>query len=488
MHFHYPLRSLIALTVLPVLLTLSACSQKTSPTSNSVVATVPASVTMFQVDTLQWSEIDIPVTIALQPFYSMAERSVQKEYSSPGFPTDFVVEDCQTRYMYRLRRDALRFRGEKNIVGMAFTGHYMIAGAQRICTGTGSERTSVSPWSPTCTCGVNEGERRVNVGFAISFDMSDDYHIKPFFSSINPMPLDKCTVCFWGQDITQTVMTQIKAQVDVAGREMSDSLRKLDLRPTFQQVWDQLNQVQPIFGMGWLQLNPERLRLSRFNVSKDTLRLTMGLSARPVITQDAPRMVRTVVPDLSDRQEHTGFHIVFDARLRYDSLSAMATQRLKDKRIDIESVKRHVFIRKVTISGSDEGRLAILVAFDGSAEGTFSLTGVPRYDSATKILSFTGLDYDIRSTNVTVNTAKWLFNRKILNVLEQSTRFELAPYEKQVLDMINPQLNRELRKGIILSGSVHAIGIPAIRPGRDVLLVRCQSQGELSLLVRDMPL
>lgn len=417
----------------------------------------------------------------------MVERSVDKEYTSPGFPNDFVVADCQTRYMYRLRRDPMRFNGGRNAIGMAFMGHYMIAGSQRICSGTGSERTAVSPWSPTCSCGVKEGERRVSIAFGMSLNLLDDYRIEPTFSSIDPKPIDKCTVCFWGQDITQTVMTQIKAQVDEAGKQVADSLAKLDLRPKFQQLWDQLNQVQPLFGMGWLQLNPERMRLSRFNISKDTMRLTMGLSARPVISQDMPQMVRTVVPDLSDRQEHSGFRIVFDTKLRYDSLSAMATQRLKDKRIDIESVNRHVIIRQVDLSGSDDGRLGIRVRFDGSTSGIFLLSGIPAYDSVTKVLHFTDLNYDIRSKDVAVTTALWVFNRKVLNTLEQNTRFDLAPYEKQVLDMINPQLNRELKKGLVLNGNLRSVGIPAIRAGRDVLTVRCQGEGDLSLLVKAMP-
>jgi hypothetical protein len=474
-----------------LLLTSSSCSKKTTPQSQPAATIQPTTFSappLLTSESLPLSEIDIPVTIALQPFYAMAERSIQKEYTSVGFPNDFVVDDCSTRYMYRFHRGPIQFRGEKNVIGMAFPGYYMIAGAQRICTGTGSDRSSVSPWSPTCTCGVKEAERRVNVAFGLSLGMSNDYRLQPLFSSINPIAVDKCTMCFWGQDVTQTVMTQLKIQLDDAGRQTADSLRKLDMRPRFQQVWDQLNQIQPLFGMGWLQLNPERLRLSRFNVSRDTLRMTMGLSARPVITQDMPQMVRTVVPDLSDRQEHNGFRIIFDARLRYDSLSAMATQRLKDKRIEIESVNRHVFIRQVDISGSESGRLGIKVRFDGSADGSFYLTGVPAYDSATKLLRFKELEYDIRSTNVTVNTAKWLFSRKILNVLEQNTRFELAPYEQQVIDMINPQLNRELKKGVVLSGKLREIDIPSIHAGKDVLTVRCLSQGELSLLVKELPL
>jgi hypothetical protein len=128
------------------------------------------------------------------------------------------------------------------------------------------------------------------------------------------------------------------------------------------------------------------------------------------------------------------------------------------------------------------------VQFSGSADGTFYVTGRPVYDAGAKTLYFSELDYDIRSTNVTVNTAKWLFSRKILNELGVNTRFDLAPYEKQALEKVNGQLNREVRKGILLTGGVNELSIPYIRAQHDVLQVRCMSSGELSLVVLELPL
>ena len=466
-----------------LILLLSACSKKSAP-----VSVLPPPPLAEVSDSMPPSEIDIPVLIALKPLYAMAEKTVPLQYTSLGYPTEFVVEDCQTRYMYRFRRGPLQFKGDRNQLGMSFTGYYLIAGGQRLCNGSGSDRTALTPWSPTCTCGLNEGERRVNVAFSASLALTPDYRITPQITGLQPVPVDKCTVCFWGQDITKTVMQQVKAQLDEAGRATADTLRRISLRPQFQKVWDLLNQVQPLYGMGYLQLNPERIRLSQFTIRQDTLRLSMGLTAKPVITQTQPSAVRTVVPDISDRAERNGFRLYFDARLRYDSLSALANARLRDRRITIESVNRYVVIRDLSIYAAEGGRLGVRVSFSGSAEGTFYVTGIPTYEAEKKILYFKGLDYDIRSGNVTVNTAKWLFNKKILNELEANTRFDLAPYEQQLLDKVNAQLNREVRKGVQLNGRVNEVSIPYLRAQHDVLQVRCMSSGEMSLVVRELPL
>ena len=167
-------------------------------------------------DSLPLSDIDIPIRINLKPIYAMAERNVQQVYTTPNYPVDFVVENCDTRYMYKFRRGPLQFTTNGEQLRFGFTGYYIMAGGQRVCTGTGSNRTAVTPWSPTCTCGLSEGERKVDVSFTAGIQLTPKYNIVPDITTQNPRAIDKCTVCFWGQDITATVMDRLKAQLEDA--------------------------------------------------------------------------------------------------------------------------------------------------------------------------------------------------------------------------------------------------------------------------------
>src|SRR4028119_617470 len=54
------------------------------------------------------SEIDIPIQIALQPFYALADKNVDTVFTSPNYPNDWVLSDCATRYKYRFRRSPLK--------------------------------------------------------------------------------------------------------------------------------------------------------------------------------------------------------------------------------------------------------------------------------------------------------------------------------------------------------------------------------------------
>lgn len=462
-----------------LLLLLSiACGRKN-------IAEKPAMLnTSLALDTLPLSDIDIPIRINLKPLYAIAEKTVQKEYTTPNYPRDFVVENCDSRYMYKFRRGPLQFSGQGNQLQFGFTGYYIIAGGQRICSGTGSDRIPVTPWSPTCTCGLSEGERRVNVSFTAGMQITPSYHIIPAIKTNEPKPIDKCTVCFWGQDITQTIMDRLRAQLEESRKGMQDTMMKMDLRPQFQKVWDMLNAIQPVSNYGFLQINPQQIRVSQLSVDKDTLRLSLGISARPRMVQTRPVEIRTVIPDLSVGQNRRGFSIYTDALLNYDSLSNLLQTAMYKKRIDAEGSGKYIIVEKVQVYGSNSAMLNLKMQFSGSISGTFYLSGKPVYDQ--KQLRLENLDYDIQSKSMVVKTGEWLFNQRIMRELEKSTRFDVTAYEKMLLDKINAQFNREVYKSVLMNGSVQHISIEKIYPFADQLVVRFSSRGDLEILVKEL--
>jgi len=435
-------------------------------------------------DSLPVSEIDIPVQIPLQPLIKMAESQIDLQYTSPGWPYDYVVDSCSSRYMYRFRRGPVKISGSGTDLKLEFMGYYQIAGSQRLCAGSGSNQVAVSPWSPPCTCGLKEGERKVQVGFNVDIRLNSNYSVDPHIRSITPVPLDKCTVCLWSSDITSTIMDRLLAQMEDARKAIEDSIRIMQLRPKFQQLWDSLNGTIPLAGMGYLRVNPEKIRLSRFYVQKDTLVFSMGISARPVVSQYRPSLgPRTVIPDISSFDLRKGFSIFLDAHLDYDSLSKILNGKIYKKRIDLEQVGKYVIVENCQIYGADKERLIFKLDFSGSESGTFYLTGKPVYDAAKKQLSIADLEYDIRTKDMLVKTAKWLFNRKILTTLQTYTHFDLASHESNLISQINRQSPRELYPGVWVNGAVNAASLIKILPSREKLMVRFTSTGNMSLLV-----
>lgn len=461
----------------PAALFLVSCSKRIIPDKPVLHST------RFTTDSLPVSEIDIPLRINLSPLYYIANKNVQTIYSSPGWPNDFEVDNCDTRYMYRFKRGPLSIATHGNTVDFSFTGSYIIAGAQRICTGSGSNRVPVTPWSPTCTCGLNEGERRVKIGYKAVLSLKDNYHVAAMLQRLEPEPLDKCTMCFWQQDITPTVMNQLKIQLDEAGAEISDSLNRLDLRPQFQQLWDMLNTSVRLYDIGYLQVNPEKIRLSTLYARNDTLNISIGISARPLISLVKTPDYRTVVPDISDFHQRRGFSIFVDAVMNYDSLSRLLTRELYHKRIDMDRIGKYIIIERCEIYGAGNEKLIIRVDFSGPDNGTMYLTGKPYFNKQKNQLEIKEIDYDIRTRAILIKTAKWLFNRRIINELNHYSTFNITAYADTLLSKVNMQLNRQWQRSVSSSGSVNSLQVMDIYPFTENLILRCNIQGELAIRV-----
>ena len=411
----------------------------------------------------------------------MAESKVDTLFTSPNYPTGWVQEGCDMRYKYTFRRSPLRMSAVGTSFNLGFTGYYRIIGSTRVCV----MGAAVSPWSSPCRCGFDEGERKVNVSFSNSIAVQRDYKIKLTTKRNEPQPLDKCEICFWGQDITKQVMNGLKEELDLAKADLDKNYGLVDLRPSFQQLWSEIGKAYNIYNLGWMQINPQRLQINNLYANNDSLYVFLGVSAKPVISFEKPADVQTVLPAISDISRRQGFSIYLDAVLDYDSFSRLLNAQAVGKQFDLNKgpVRKKFIIDQCKIYGENNEKLIIKVDFSGSNKGVFYLTGKPVYHKETHILEIANLDFDIKSRNALLQTAEWLFNKKILNEIGQYTRYDLTSFIDTAKISINEQLNREWVKGISSFGRINDISLESIYPFSKHLVIRSNCTGELSVKV-----
>lgn len=465
------LSRLSLLAILPTFLFIS-CSKKIIPDRPSLAKAE------FKMDSLPESEINIPIQVNLRPVYSAAEKIVDTVFTSPNWPDGWVQDGCDTRYKYTFRRGPLQMKASGTTLSLGFMGYYKIVGSTRVCV----NGAALSPWTPACRCGYQEGERRVNVNFQNSVFITPDLKAKLLIKRLEPQPIDKCSVCFWGQDITADVMNGLKDQLDDAKSAMEKSFGTYDLRPKFQQVWDQLNKVYGLYGLGWLQINPTKIRVNNLFARNDSLNIYLGLAAKPLISFEKPQEHLTIAPNITDFSYRTGFNIFLDAILNYDSLTHILASQLREKRFDLTSNK-FIIVKDCSLYGMDNENLIIKINFAGSEKGLFYLTGKPFYDAVTKIIELKDLDFDIKSKNMLIKTAGWLFSGRILNDLKKYARFDLSSYISSALAAINQQMNKQWMKGVEINGKMEEIKIVNIYPLREHLVVRSNCNGNLSVKI-----
>jgi len=452
---------------------LVSCSHKINPDRPSL------SDTNFKLDSLPNSEINIPIIINLRPLYTLAEKQVDTLFTSPNYPSGWVQEECDTRYKYSFRRSPLQIKTSGTSMSLGFTGYYKIVGSTRVCVAG----AAISPWTTPCRCGFDEPERRVNVSFTNSFSILPDYKVKLAIKRNEPKALDKCEICFWGQDITKDVLNGLKEELDTAKSAMERNYGLVDLRPQFQMVWDQLTRAYNIYEMGWLQINPQRIRINNLYAKDDSLYVFLGLSAKPVISFEKPVEYRTILPAIGSAGRQQGFSIFLDAMLNYDSLSNILNGQLANKEFDFNKgpVKKKFIIRDCKLYGTGNEKLVIKVNFTGTDNGTFYLTGKPVYTKETHLLEIKNIDFDIKSKDALLKTSEWLFSRKIINEISKNTRFDLNTYIDSAKLSINQQLNHEWIKGIRSYGQINDIQLIGVYPVGQSLIIRSNCTGDLSV-------
>lgn len=438
----------------------------------------------FRLDSLPVSEINIPIQVNLLPLFAMAEKSVDTLFTSPNYPDDWVQEGCDTRYKYSFRRSPLKISGVGNTLTLGFTGYYKIIGSTRACI----NGTVVSPWSPACRCGFSEPERRVDVSFTSAVSIQPDYKVRVYIQRNEPKPLDKCEVCFWGQDITKQVMKGLTTELDASKKDLEKSYGTVDLKARFQQVWDMLNETYDMYGLGWLQINPQQFRLNNLFIKKDSLNLNLGLSAKPVIGFEKPADHGSWVPNMGSYSKQEGFSIFLDAVLNYDSLSLIMNDQLAGKHFDFKKgfVKKKFILDSCKVYGGGFDKLVIKINFSGTNTGVFYLTGRPSYDKDKRIIEIKDVDFDIKSKNILLGSADWLFDKKITKEISKNAKFELGNYIDSAKININQQLNRELAKGIRSNGEIKDITLAGIYPMQQFLVIRSNCEGKLAVKVESI--
>jgi hypothetical protein len=458
------------------------CSRKISPETpdTSAVFAKPA-------DTLPPpSQIDVPVYVNLKSLYAFAEKYVDVSYNSAGWPNDWEYDGCKTRYMYAFRRGPLQLNGTGNLLDLSFTGYYKVKGSQRGCIGG----LGVTPWSPTCACGINEPERRVQIGFSGSFNFNPNYTISTKVITKEPQALDACEVCFFKTDITPIILSNIKPQLDTARLLVQQQLAAYSLRPWFEQVWQQLQQTVPLQGYGYLHLNPTAVRLNQYSFMPGTsvVKISAGLTARPLVNFDSSKKF-SPLPLLDAPTKAERFAIYTDARLPYDSINRIINQQFAGTRIVGEKglVKnKYIIVNRIALLPRGGDQLMVEADVSGSVSGTIYLTGKPVYQKESARLEFQDLDYDIKTRNALLKTAGWLMNKKITRRLTEAAHIEMRGYLAELQRLLTKELNRTLTKGITTSGRVNRILVSELLPQPTHLFVRLYAEGALSVKVEEL--
>lgn len=416
------------------------------------------------------SEIDIPISAELGSYIQQAETSVPNEYSGNEQP-------CQgLRYAFMFRRSPFNINGSGNNVDLGFQGQYWID--LTYCAKCLFNNCVVPKVG--ASCGVGEPLRRIDIGYRSTLTVLPNYRLSSSTSLTMLNPVDRCTVTILNIDATDRLINMVRGPLNNLGGKVDEKISGIDFRPQVQALWDRISSEIKIGDFGYLNVNPQSLRLSSMlNFQGTSLSVSVGATVIPVIKSESSSSQSAPLPDLSDYIPGNGFNVYLDMRANYDTLSRYINNELAGQVILIE--KKKFIITNAHLYGIGNQKIVIAVSFKGKRKGTVYLTGTPSYNSISHELSFLDLEFDIKTRDLLLKIAKWIFNEKITGALKEKAHYDFSSLLEKTRIKLQDELTRDLGGNIRTSGTINRINIEDIYPGNSVLILRTLANGKLTV-------
>lgn len=421
-----------------------------------------------------FSSINIPIKVDLAPYFKETNAAVPKEFKGKE-------KQCEgVSYSYKFKRDPIDFTGKGKHIHFDVDGKYWVKLNYCVeCTSLLSSYGNCITPRIYASCGVDEPMRKMNVAYKSEIGITNDYKLRSKTTLTKVKALSPCKMTLFKYNATETLEEEVTKAMKSVEKDIDKEISSVDLRPEMEATWNVLREPMDLEGYGYMYLKPQRVSVGDITYKGDTAYFDAYLRAYPKIYLDTIEFVGKDLPNLGNFDKRDGFDIHMDISAKYDSLSSILTKNVKGTTIDIKG--REVIFGDISVHGAANHQLSIKVDFSGKKTGTIYLTGSPVFDAEKQHISFPDMEFDIKSKSALLKSAKWLFDKKVTDLIRESASIDLKPYLDDLKKSLSESLNGEIDKGVNMSGKIDEILINFIYPRENTLFIRIQSKGSLGI-------
>jgi hypothetical protein len=271
-----------------------------------------------------------------------------------------------------------------------------------------------------------------------------------------------------------------------------------DIEPRAKEVWAQIQ--EPIFldkGI-WFLLQPRSMSVGQIHLNPlrpQTVETVFQMTAYPeILFGPKPSTQKSSLPPLSRFEEGPGgFYAVSNLLISYPE----AGQLIRDLHTGIIG---HVFKetgdRKLKITGlrfyGSGGKVVVEVELqynpivnlsDKPAEMTAYLVGTLHYFPKSRMFELPDLDFDVKTGDLLVQVAEWIFKSDIRNLLRQKARIPVGPKLDDLKQKLSDALNRPLGDRLHLATQVNSFRVMEAFADNEGMKARVALDGEAHLNV-----
>lgn len=420
------------------------------------------------------STIKVPIKINLKPYFDETDRNIDTEFSGKE-------EQCSgVSIEYNFVRSPIEFKGVGDKLLFDVDGKYAIK--LNYCPSC-SDLFASSPYCLTprlyASCGVNEPMRKIHVGYETSIGITKNYSLQSTTKLRKVEALSPCKITIFEFDATSKLEKEVTRVLTDMEKDIDKKISEVSIKSEIEKTWNLLHQPTNLSGYGFLELNPKAIAIGDIKYVGNHAEFEVILEAKPKILSTASGTKPKKLPPISTFKDREGFDISTDIYSNYDSLSSVLTRNLSGTKLDIKG--KEVVFGDLEIYGASNDQLSIKLHFSGSKKGILYLVGTPKFDKEKQHISFPDLEFDIKTKSALLKSAKWLFDKKITNLLRTSAAMDLTPYLESLKTTMDKSLNVDLDKGVKMSGKVKDIKIDFIQPLSEQLHIRVLSAGSIAI-------
>jgi hypothetical protein len=414
----------------------------------------------------------------MKPLLSLMDSMTAKEFTSDKWP-NYMQSGCDFRYKYRFVRSPFVFSCVNNKVSIGFRGNYQIAGSRCVC----AFDKQVSPWvSGSCGFG-DEALRRVDLNITSLLNLQPNHQVNTLTRLDKIAPIDKCQVTLLQNDMTAEIMDSIKASVESYCTTFDNFVQAVNNNDMLRNWRSSGSRVMAVSKYGFLNLNPTALKVSKFNVNRDTLYFALGFQGSPKFSSDSNRLVtRTPLPPISGTDNIGAISTYLDAVYEYKFFNKLLNDSLRDKPFEVEG--RTFVIKDVNIRGGNDGKIAVDVSFTGNRKGVLHLSGTPVLDTAKQYLSMPDISFALDTKDILVNIAKGMFRKRIIKELQGKSVLDIAALVQKNKALIEARLNQKVNDWMSTTGRLDDIRVVGLLPQKDYIHVQVYIKGNITLIGR----
>jgi hypothetical protein len=289
------------------------------------------------------------------------------------------------------------------------------------------------------------------------------------------------------QSIANLILSRSTATISNNIDTLVASSFKLD--ETVAEAWELMfnpYEISPEY-QTWLLVNPTDLGMTPIKTENGNMEATIIVKSKPELRFGPKPSANPVIrlPNFEYRMlnesAEEGFQIFLDATLPYEEAERLTQQSIKGERF--EQGNRYVVVEDIELFGQGNN-LVINLLLSGSYNGHIYLTGEPVFNPGRNRIEVEDLEYTLDSKNFLLRSAAWLakgtLKKKLQDNMDYLMDYNLTDAQKQMQEQLQ---DYEISQGVKLKGALEELNIYNAYLTTDGIKVVMSLKGDLGVIV-----